>query len=206
MSTTFNDANAWLKGNGNLSLGVSGKDDAAYNATYTYAKDDVWLPVSPMVIVSDTQPALTYVATGQPSRTLAASTTHTVSVPLDFAPFRSFLGNVNTSAPHGILIKSVTLFYRVNTNPLTSFASMAVYQIPNAAGAALPTPAAITSTLAGNTLTNAANTYAAVSTITTPTWINTLNTLVFAMPVIVTPGSCTCDVLGASWNVAVALY
>lgn len=207
MPVGFNNQNAYFNKSGNLSLGNSGKDDAAGHATYGYAKNDVTLTVPANIITSDTLPALTYATGDIPIRALAASTTHKVTVPLPQWFNRSFVGTTGVTAnPKGILIKSVALFYRVNTTTLTSFATFAINTTPLAAAAALPTVTALTTTLAGNTLTAAANVYAGVSTVTTPAFINTDDTLVWGLATIVTPAMSTCDILGASWRVAYAMY
>ena len=71
----FNDQSARLNENGNLSLGWSGLDDGAAHATYGYAKNDVTYSIPGFLLVSDTQPAMTYLTGDIPNRTLAASTT-----------------------------------------------------------------------------------------------------------------------------------
>lgn len=202
----FNDNNAALDGAGNLTLGLGGANDGSGHATYGYAKNDVTLSVPSNIITSDTLPALTYATGDIPNRVLAASLTHKVTIPLPQSIQRSFTGAPQASAPHGILIKSLALFYRVNTTNITSFATMAINYTPLAAGAGLPAVTALTTTLAGNTLTQAANTYAAVATVTTPAWIPGADYLIWAVATIVTPGSSTVDLLGASWRVAYALY
>lgn len=202
----WNDNNASIQGNGNLTLGLDGRNDAEYHADYPYAKNDLWIPVAPGQIRSTTDPALTRVAAGQYKKTLVASTTHNVLIPFPPGAFlRSYVGDTNKASPHGILLKSLTLYYRVNTADLTSI-SLEVYQIPQAAGAALAAPAVIASTTTGGTLTQAANQYAAVAALDAETWINTLGTLVTGEAIIVTPASSTCDILGAEWGVAAALY
>lgn len=208
----LNDQHARINKVGNLTLGVNGEDDGAAHATYGYAKNDVTYVVPGFLLVSDTQPALTYLTGDIPNRTLAASTTHKVAIPLTQHFNRSFTGvpTTNTvgftSAPHGILVKSLALFYRVNTTTITSFATMAINTAPLAAGSGLPTVTATTTTLAGNTLTAAANTYAAVATVTTPAWAAVDDNMIWAVATIVTPGSSTVDLLGASWRCAYAMY
>lgn len=207
MPGLFADNNAWVSSGGNLSLGNSGRDDAAAHATYTYAKNDVDIMVPANIITSDTLPALTYATGDIPDRALAQSLTHKVTIPLPGQFNRSFSATAGVTAnPHGLLIKTLTLYYRVNTTTITSFTTMAINSTPLAAGAGLPTVTAMTSTLAGNTLTAAANVYAAVATVTTPAWIPTTGLLIWAVATIVTPGSSTVDILGASWGVAYAMY
>ena len=206
----FNDNQANVSKEGNLSLGFAGHDDEAGHATYGYAKDDVSLPVPGFLCISDTLPALTYLTGDIPNRTLAASTTHKLAIPFPQAFVRTTTLPASNpagvaAAPHGVLVKSLALFYRVNTTTITSFTTMAINSAPLAAAAALPTVTEMTSTLAGNTLTAAANVYAAVSTVTTPAFLTTADTLIWGVATIVIPGSSTVDILGASWRVAWAM-
>lgn len=208
----FNDGSANMSSGGNLSLGFSGAADGAQNTTYPYAKNDVTLAVPGFLCVSDTQPAMTYLTGDIPNRTLAASTTHKLAIPCPTWLIRSTsvvgptAGAAAATAGHGILVKSLALAYRVNTTTLTSIATMAINSAPLVAAAALPTVTAMTTTLAGNTLTAAANVYLAVSTVTTPAWLTVDDTMIWAVATIVVPGSSTCDILGASWRIALALY
>lgn len=208
----FNDNQANVNSSGNLTLGAAGVDDASGNATYGYAKNDVTLPVQGWNLISNQATILVTYLTGDiPTRVLDASKTHKVAIPLPQEFERTFnLPSSNpagaAAAPHGVMVKSLALFYRVNTTTLTSFDTMAINSMPMAASAALTTVTAMTTTLAGNTLTAAANVYAAVSTVTTPAFVNTADTLIWAVATIVVPGSSTVDLIGASWRVAYALY
>lgn len=207
----FNGNAAYVNKSGNLTLGFTGVDDGAGHSTYGYAKNDVTMLVPGFMCVSDTLPAMTYLTGDIPNRTLAASTTHKLAIPFPQWLIRTTtLPSVNTqgasATPHGILVKSLALFYRVNTTTITSFTTMAINTAPLAAAAALPTVTELTSTLAGNTLTAAANVYAAVATVTTPAFFSTADTLIWAVATIVTPGSSTVDILGASWRTALAIY
>lgn len=212
MPGLLNDAQFNVDKNGMITSGFGGFADGAGNPTYPYAKNDVNLGVLPDDITSDTQPALTYDTGDLLKRTLVASTTHKVAIQLPLQLIRTTAtvtpsGGANpATAAKGILIKSLALFYRVNTNPLTSFTTFAINSAPLAAAAALPAVTAMTTTLAGNTLTNAANVYAAVATVTTPAWQTTQDLVVWAVATIVTPASCTCDIYGASWRIALALF
>lgn len=205
----WNDNNAHISSGGNLSLGAGGVSDDSGHATYPYAKNDVTLWVPGYLLTSDTQPALTYITGDIPVRTLAASGTHKVSIHMPGQFNRSYAAAAGViSNPHGILIKTLALFYRVNTTTITSFTTMAINYMTAAAATGLPTVTAMTTTLAGNTLTAAANVYAAVATVTTPIWTptGTADNGIWAVATIVTPGSSTVDLLGASWRVAYAMY
>lgn len=204
----FNSRAAFIRGNGNLSLGAE-RDDAAYHATYTYAKNDVTIPVSPAYLVSTTLPAITRTSAGIYHRTLAASTTHNVLVPMPGPYNRSYAGadgaQGGSAVPHGVLVKSLAIFYRVNTTTITSF-GLTVQSVAHATGSAIYTATDLPGTVSGATLTAAANTYTALITLTTEYWINTADMDVNGEAIIVVPGSSTVDLLGASWRVAVALY
>lgn len=202
----FNDHNAFINSSGNLSLGGGGNDDAAGDSTHGYAKGDVFIPVSPAVLISTTLPALTRIGAGSYTRALAASTTHNVIIPFDAAYLRTFVATAGRTAnPHGIKVRSLKLAYRVNTNNITSI-TLAVYTVSLAAAAAVPSATELASTVTGDTLTAAANQYLAVAAIDAPTFMVTTDTLIVGEAVIVTPGSCTCDLLGAVWHVSAALY
>lgn len=203
---TFNDNQAQLEYTGNLSLGGAGFDDGAGDATYPYAKGDVWFPIPVADIISDTQPVLTRIGAGSYKRTLVASTTHNLLIPVSAAFFRTFVATVgHASNPHGTLLNSVALAYRTNTNDLTSI-TLKAYSLSLAAATSVPAAVELTSTIAGAVVTQAANQRLAVATVTTPAWLNVLDTLYVVEAVIVTPASCTCDILGASVRCSLALY
>lgn len=191
---------------GNLSLGGSGFDDSAGDATHGYAKGDVFIPVGLHDIVSDTDPAITRIGAGSYKKTLVASTTHNVLINLPSAYLRTYVAPAGRTAnPHGIKVRALKLAYRVNTNNLTSI-SLKVYTLSLAAAAAVPSATEQTSTTAGATVTAAANQYLATATVTTPTFVTTADNEFVGEAVIVTPAMCTCDILGAVWHVSVALY
>lgn len=200
----WNDRAAFINGKGNLSLGL-GVDDGAAHATYPWLKNDVWIPVNAALLVGTTLPALTRVSAGVFKRSLVASTTHNVLIPLP-SPQRPNISSTQLgNAPHGVLVKSVALFYRVNTADLTSIAITA-QTIAHAAAAAIYTGTDLPGTMSGGTLTQAANIYAAVLTLTTPTFVNTADMEVNGDATIVTPASSVVDLLGASWRIAYGIY
>lgn len=199
----WNDNNARIGSGGELSLGGQGFDDAQGNATYPYAKNDVWINVNAADLIGDTLPALTYATGDIPKRTLV-NATHKVIIPFN-APQRSFVAATGrTQNPHGVMVKSVALAYRVNTSDLTSI-TMALRNYRLVAAAALPTVVAPAGTVAGGTLTQAANVYLLTFTVTTPAFVVVQDTVIDAMATIVVPTN-TCDLLGASWRVAYAMY
>jgi hypothetical protein len=208
MGTLFNDEKAGLNEFGGLSLGKGLTDypygsmqDGQANATYKYAKNDFELFVPASLFVSDTQPALTFdgTRTTVPLRALAASTTHKVIVPSpEWHRTYSFV-------PHGVMINSYSVFYRVNTTTLTSLTTT-LQQLQIAAASALPAAAAVTGVVSGNTLTAAANVYEMVFTVTTPAFVTTSGLMQYGLLTAVIPGSSTCDMIGAVWRGAVAWY
>ena len=205
----FNDDQAFVNKSGNLSLGSSGLDDGAGDATHKYAKNDVFLGVDPGSIISTTDPALTRIGAGSYKKTLVASTTHNVLIPMLGPEQRTFSGVANAaanqSAPHGVKVLSLALFYRVNTTDITSL-TLTVYTIQLAAAASVPTATTLTGTTTGATLTQAANEYAAVLAVTTPAFTTTADLMIVGEAVIVIPASSTVDILGASWRIAMAWY
>lgn len=211
----FNDQGAWVNKSGNLSLGGAGLDDGGADATHAYAKGDVFIAISPVSIVSDTQPALTRIGAGSWKRTLVASTTHVVLIPFDSAYLRTFAGPVVASGggiaigaaanPHGVKVRSVGLAYRTNGVDLTSI-TMTHKIVDLTAQASVPTTTDVAGAVAGNVVTQAANQRLMTFTPTTPAFVNTLDNLLVAEATIVTPMGSTCDILGAIWRVSVALY
>lgn len=214
----FNDNAAWLSKSGNLTLGMSVDDSAGSYAvagvpTYSYAKNDVTISISGSLLTTNSsQPALTYVTGDIPTRRIVAGATHKITIPAPWDLYRtttvpSGLNSAGVSStPKGILIKSLALYYRVQTNNLDS-ATMVINTTPLAAGADLPTVTTLTGTVSGNTLTSAANVYAMVFTVTTPAFISVADQMTWGLATIATtPTNGVADLIGASWRVAVALY
>lgn len=207
MPGLLNDNNLNVNKSGLITSGMGGNSDNSGNLTYPYAHNDVTLPVPASLLIGDTLPALTYATGDIPKRTLV-NATHKVTIPFPGLIRSTTIGGVPAGAnpittAHGFLLKSYTLYYRVNTSDLTSITGV-LYTTPLVAAAALPTVITETTTVAGGTLTAAANVYALVVTVTTPIFKTVDNTLIWGMATIVVPTN-TCDLLGASWQVAMAL-
>lgn len=206
--TPFNDQAAWINSSGNLTLGL-GINDGAGDSSHGYAKGDVFCPVSAVELVSDTQPALTRIGAGSYKRTLVAGTTHNVAIPFPSQILRTYAASPNSSgantSPHGMKVRSLALAYRTNTNDLTSI-TLKVYTLSLAAAASVPAASEQASTVTGDVLTQAANQRLAIATVTTPTFVNTVDNLFIGEAVIVIPAMSTCDLLGAVWRVSFALY
>jgi len=167
------------------------------------------IPVSPVEMVSTTLPALTREGAAGTAykRTLAAATTHNVLIPLLGGVLQAYTA-VGTGWPFqalGVKVNAFTLAYRVNAVDLTSL-DIKVYSVSHPVAAAIGTPTVRTGVLAGNTLTQAANVYNAVLTVTNPVFESAAGAMVYAEAVIVTPASSTCDLLAAEWNVDLRLF
>lgn len=167
------------------------------------------VPVSPNEIVSTTLPALTREGAAGTAfkRTLAAATTHNLLIPLQGQLFQAFTP-VGAGWPFqalGVKVNSLTLAYRVNTGDLTSI-TMTVNSVQHPVAAAIGVPVIRTSTLAGGTLTAAANVYNLVATVTAPTYESGANPLVYGEAVVVVASGNTADILGAFWNIDVRLF
>ena len=126
----WNTNDAWVDRYGNLSLGQTGLDDGAGDATHRYAKDDVriqlditnlrGIPVTNLTM-SDTRTAV-----GQYNRLFTAGAAITPNVPI-YIPllYRTLAGllNARTSAnPHGMKVTAMYLNYYIATAAATSIA------------------------------------------------------------------------------------
>lgn len=206
MPNLLNDNNFNVNKSGLVTSGMAGFSDGSGNPTYPYAHNDVTLPVPASLLIGDTLPALTYDTGDIPKRTQVNNTTKWV-VPFPGLIRSTTIGGVPAganpiSAAHGFLLKSYKLYYQVNTSDLTSITGT-LLTTPLAAGAGLPTVTTETVTVTGGTLTQAANVYALTVTMNTPAWKTVDDTLIWGVVTIVVPTN-TCDVLGASWQVAMA--
>lgn len=211
MPGLLNDTNLNVDKNGMITTGLGGFADGAGNPTYPYAKNDVSFGVGGWEIISDGAAILlTYLTGDIPTRVCPASRTAKVTIPFPQQIFRSTsIGGVPTganpiTAGKGVLVKSLALFYRCNTTDITSI-TMAINYMQMAVAAALPTVVVPTATLAGGTLTAAANVYGLVCTITAPAWISLADAALWGVASIVVPGSSTVDLIGASWRCAYAI-
>ena len=126
MATTFNDANAWIDGNGSLSLGNAGFDDKAGDSVHKYAKGDVWIdvPLGFLVNYAMVQAGtLARTSAGLWTLTLAAAaTTGILAIPLNFF-FRKFT-NIAGGAqnPKGFKVTDLVFDYTIATAGETSIA------------------------------------------------------------------------------------
>jgi hypothetical protein len=207
MPGLLNDTQLNINKAGLITTGMGGFSDGSGNPTYPYAHNDVTQFVPASLLIGDTLPVLTYDTGDIPKRTLV-NATHKVVVPFFGIVRSTTIGGVPAgaspiSAAHGFLLKSYKLFYQVNTSDLTSITGT-LLTAPFAAGAGLPTVVTETVTVSGGTLTQAANVYALTVTVTTPVWKTVDDTGIWGVVTIVVPTN-TCDVLGASWQLAMAL-
>ena len=204
----------WIQGS-NVTLGTNGVDDGAANADYPSLKNDVSFFVLPSLLVSDTQPALTYDSTHVeiPLRQLATATTHKVTVPFPQELIRTFVPAAGTTdgagvaaTSKGILVKTMKLFYRVNVANITSITGLIAYKA-FATEATLGDMTAPAVTVSGGTLTAAANVYTLLLTVTTPFLLTTVGSAIWGVVTLVTAGSSSvADLFGAEWTVAYGLY
>jgi hypothetical protein len=201
MGTPFNDANAWLDGGGNLSLGTRGQNDEAGHPDYPYAKNDVSLGVSPLMLVCSTQPQLSFTPDGLPIRTLAAGSSNQLVIPLP-QQFQRGL----SQAPHGVLVKGLHVYYRVQGIDLDASPDLHIYQVSLAEGEALPVPAEVSAVTLGAKPDAGEAVADAYAEVMNPEWVPGTGAQVYGTAVIDTTGGATCDLLGASWDVALALY
>src|SRR6266487_3023668 len=180
MATAFNDANAWINGQGNLSLGNAGRDDASADPAALYAKGDCFVnvPIIPGAFTSVTH-ALTFARTsaGLYTATLAASAaTGIVIVPITgiFRKFSSTVGGVNN--PHGFKLLDFVLCYTVGT-----------------VAATLP-------------VATQANPYVTRIVPAAPIFVNTDNTDVWLEISEVNPGTAVMAITHLGYHCSVALY
>ncbi len=208
MPGQLNDNNVNVNKSGLITTGMGGYSDGSGNPTYPYANNDVTWMVPAALLMGDTLPALTY-ATGEiPKRTQVNNTTKW-TIPFPGLVRSTTIGGVPAganpiTAAHGFLLKGYKVFYRVNTSDLTSITGT-LLTAPMAAGAALPTVVTEVVTVSGGTLTQAANVYALSVAMTTPAFKTVDDTLIWGEVTIVVPTN-TCDILGASWQLAMALH
>jgi hypothetical protein len=217
MSTSFNDANAWLNGAGNLSLGNAGFDDLAGDLTNPYAKADCWVNVP----LSD---LFTFVQAGTLARTsagiytfalAAGATTGIVVVPL-IEIFRRF---TNTRGgpqnPHGIKVTDLVFAYTIATAGETSIGVTFATEVQTNATAR----AALTTPFGAVTYENPIGTVAATLPVAVqatpyvvravpaaPVFISVDNTDAFAEISFVNPGTAVATLTHVSFHASVALY
>ncbi|SRR6266487_4497774 len=219
MATAFNDANAWINGQGNLSLGNAGRDDASADPAALYAKGDCFVnvPIIPGAFTSVTH-ALTFARTsaGLYTATLAASAaTGIVIVPITgiFRKFSSTVGGVNN--PHGFKLLDFVLCYTVATAAETTIsgAFFTEVQANNGARASVATPfGAVTyenpiGTVAATLpVATQANPYVTRIVPAAPIFVNTDNTDVWLEISEVNPGTAVMAITHLGYHCSVALY
>lgn len=123
----WNNAKAFIRGNGNLSLGL-GVDDGAYDTSHPYAKNDVWFQVDVTNLRGIPTTSLTMsdvrTAVGQYGRVFTSGGAITPKVPI-YLPiwYRTYTGSRQYgSAPHGIKVNYMILSYTIATADATSVA------------------------------------------------------------------------------------
>ena len=218
MATAFNDAGAWINGQGNLSLGNAGKDDASGDPAALYAKGDCFVNV-PLNSVFAGAGAIG--AVGRTSagiytvQVTAAAATQIVVIPITgiFRKFASTAGGVNN--PHGFKLLDLVLGYTIGTAAETtvSVAFFTEVQTNNTARASTATPfGAVTyenpigTVVATLPVATQANPYVSRAVPATPIFVNADNTDVYAEVSFVNPGTAVAVLTHIGYHVSVALY
>lgn len=222
----WNDNNAFIRGNGNLTLGLAGKDDAAYDATHTYAKNDFWAHVSPVLLpLGIPTTTLTELnvrnAAGQYERqyTAGGAITPKLALPLSmYLPFhRTLTGTTSTSAPHGFKLLDLILNYKVATADATSVAVVFNTETPQANATARS--AASTTPLGTITYQNPLGTVVATLPVAqqatpyvnrivlgTPAFVNTDRSTLTAEIQLSLPNTCVFTITDIALHFALAAY
>lgn len=219
MATAFNDNNAWIEGNGNLTLGNQGKGDGAADPAAAWAKGDVWVNIPLNLLVSSC-----LVQAGTWSRTsaglflltlAAAASTGIVVVPLNFF-FRKFVQTVgNTANPKGMKVSDLVFGYTIATAGETSITvTFQTNQDVNATARA-----AVTAPFGAVTYENPLGTVVATPPVATqatpylvravpaaPVFVNGDNTDVYAEIAVVNPGTAVIAFTHVGFHCSAALY
>lgn len=216
MSTMFNDANAWLNGQGNLSLGNAGFNDGSGDATHSYAKGDCFINV-PLWQLLTLPNALTMSRTsaGLYVAALTTNTTQVVVVPLTgiLRKFTNITGGAQN--PHGFKVTDLVFSYIVATLAITSAAVTFVTNLDVNATAR----AAVTAPFGAVTYENPIGTVVANPAVATqatpymtravpaaPVFVNVDNTDVFAEITFVIPNTSVPSLTHVGFHASVALY
>lgn len=217
MPTTFDDAQAWINGQGNLSLGNGGFDDLAGDAAALYAKGDVFVNVPLNWITSfPNAPTLARTSAGLYTAALTTNTTQFVVVPIT-GLFRKFAGasRAPALAPHGFKITDLVFNYVVATLAPTSLAVAFFTQVDvNAtarASVATPFGAVTYENPIGTVVANPAVTVQATPYVTravpaAPVFVNADNTEVYAEITVIMPNTSVVTLTHIGFHCSVALY
>lgn len=216
MATTFNDSQAWINGNGNMSLGNAGFDDGSADATHKYAKGDCFVNV-PLNHLLTLPNALTITRTsaGLYVAALTTNTTQVVIVPLSgiFRKFSQTTGGV--ANPHGFKVTDLVFNYIVATLAVTSVAVTFVTNLDvNAvARAAVTAPfGAVTyenpigTVVANPAVATQATPYVTRAVPAAPAFVNVDNTDLFAEITFVIPNTSVPSLTHVGFHCSVGLY
>jgi hypothetical protein len=217
MATTFNDSNAWMDGNGGLTLGNSGLADGAADATHKYAKGDCWInvPLNTLAMGAGAG-AFSRTSAGLYLFTItAAAATQIVVVPLVgiLRKFSQVSGGV--SNPHGVKVTDLVFGYTIATASETSIGvTFATNLDVNAtARAAVVAPfGAVTyenplgTVVATLPVAAQATPYVVRAVPAAPVFVNADNTDVFAEISFVNPGTSVAVLTHVGFHCSVALY
>lgn len=219
--------NAFVTGGGNLTLGLSGRDDAANHATYKYTKNDFWLSLNPcalMLAIPTTSLTEAGVrnAAGQYERSYTAGGAITPKIGIMLSSHiplhRTFTGDKNNAAAyHGFLLKDMILSYKVATADATSVAvvfNTETTQANNTArAAASATPyGTITyenplgTVVATLPVAQQAAPYVNKIVLGTPAWVNTDRQILTAEIQLSLPNTCVLTITEVSFHYGLAIY
>lgn len=233
--TPWNDNNACILSNGNISLGFSGQDDAAYDTVQTYAKSDVFWMIPPSACMVAGGPTSAYAAPTMAARqTIQAGTGGTsmailldsgksgsqfVLIPFNFFQRTTRTGPNNASVPHGFKLKRFQCMYSVlqsnlGTAPVLTAWTETPANLTTRTTAVYDTAAPLTSCPPGSNmptlaiLVNSAG-YLVSYDFVTPAWVTTQNQVLWAELQFAMIGSTTTAVVNLMDMVAIlslALY
>lgn len=214
-----------VTGKGNLNLGFEG-DDGAGDATHGFAKNDLWVSVSPVTLPSGI-PTTTLTeanvrtAVGQYARSYTAGGAITPSIPIPIAqylPFsRQFTGSPAAVVPKGFKLTGMYLSYTVATANATSVAvvfTQETAQSNNSARANTSTTplGAVTyqnpigTTVASLPVAIQANPYVNFISVATPAFVNTLRSNLTAEIQLSLPLNCVLTITEIALVFSLALY
>jgi hypothetical protein len=218
MATTFTDSNAWITGQGGLSLGNAGKDDGSGDPAAPYAKGDVWVnvPLNQLIMGAGAIGAPVRASAGLYSAAItAAAATQIVTVPIT-GLFRKYAGSLGGPGnPHGFKLTDLVFVYTIATAGETSIAVafFTVVDTNAVARASVATPfGAVTyenpigTVVANPPVATQATPYVVRAVPAAPIFVNADNTDVYAEISFVNPGTAVAALTHVGYHVSMALY
>ena len=219
----WNDRNAFINGSGNLSLG-NGVDDEAGDASYKYAKDDVWVQLNPLLLTGIPTTNLTEpnvrTDVGQYGRLFTAGGAITPKIPV-YIPgylYRTYVAGANqVAAPKGYKVNYMILGYTIATADATSIA--VVFTTEDIQTNSTARSNSSTTPLGAVTYQNPIGTVVSVPPViqdadpvivkvvpATPVFITAERDILTAEIQLSLPNTCALKITELSFNLSVALY